>query len=383
VGGNGLNPISILNTNSLDKKLSESKRQASYFILEIEGKIENGDIEGYVNNVNNHYINSLKVNKGQIIGKNLKHIEDKFSSMYYQIIVWFLKNTDEDSLTLYVNKNDLEIVLIDELKEEKYDLWEIVCSVVSREQEQVKLFILVKDVNKELTYIMEKMTIKDIKSYNDIIKNLSDVISNLSHAWRQPLNNLNFSIINFIDELAEETNDSTVREEYYNEIWQIIKNLSGEIEKFKAFFEMDYQTDLFDVKEYLDLVFEILEEKIIKESIAIDTDINEQINIYGSHNEFLQIMYCILFDLIEHCKEVFDIKNRKINIQVTRDSEKVFMKIEPVYDREQYPDYELSINHLSMFQNIIHRRIQGSIELINEKIGHKLMIEFPLGIKEE
>lgn len=374
------NPIKFHNKNA-----AESMNQSSDLVLEIEGKINDNQMECYINNINNNYISAFDVKKEQVIGKAVSSLEDGFTSVYYQVANWFFNNPSEDSLRLYVNINDhaIETIPIEDLMMEQYNLWEIVCYVLSRDKNDIKLFILLKDFNKELNLIKERLNIKDIKSYDDIIMNLSVIISNLSHAWRQPLNSLNFSILNFVDELEDEKHDSQVSQEFYKEIWEIIKNLSGEIEKFKAFFEMDYKMNLFDVNQYLNLVFEILEEKIIRENIVISVQTNEEIYRYGSVNEFLQIMYCVLFDLIEHCKETFDVKNRKINIQLTRSVDQIVIDILPMYDLNQYPNHQLSLNHLSMFQNIIHRKMKGNIDILNEEENKRISITIPLKCKEE
>lgn len=365
--------------NNLDQDLIWVKNQSVEWIVEIEGKIEGDKLECYINNINNHYAQFLKVEKEQIIGKNINYIKNNLNSIYYKIINCFFHNSKKDTLTIYINKKDdnLEILPSEDIKEEKCDLWEIVGYLQSKSSDAVRVLIIVKDINEELDYIKEKITMRDIKSYNHIIMNLSDVISNLSHAWRQPLNSLNFSIINFMDEL-EEAHDNKIKEEFYKEIWQIIKSLSREIEKFKAFFEMDYKKEIFDIKKYLDLVFEILDEKIKKENIIIDVHIQEKINKYGSPNEFLQIMYCVLFDMIEHCKNTFDIQDRKIDIQVTRDKKNIFLKMNIIHDIEKKSNYKLYINHLSMFKNIIHSKMDGTIDLINDGTDHSLIIGFPI-----
>lgn len=367
---------------NLKQNSTNTKNQNLGFMLEIKGRVEDGQLKCYVNNINNHYLSYFKIKRKEIIGNRIWSLKDDFVNIYCQIIDYFWKNPAEESIHIYVKKigENLEIVNLGEIKNEKCELWQIVAYTFNRDTDLLEVFIFLKDISKEICSMKEEFSIKDIKNYNDIIMNLSDLVSNLSHAWRQPLNSLNFSIINLMDEIDSDTRNCEIVEEYYKEIWQIIKSLSLEIEKFKEFFEMDYKKEVFDIDKYLDLVIEILDEKIKKEHIKIDVRLKEKIKTYGSPNEFLQIMYCVFFDIIEHCRNGLDIHNRGLSIEITTKEQNVFFDIKAIYDTNQYKDFELSLNHLSMFKNIIPKKMEGTIELINNEAEKKVTISFPLNM---
>ncbi len=360
-----------------------SMNQSLDFTIEIEGKIENRQLQFYVNNMNSPYINHLKVKRSDIIGKNISHIYDGFANIYYEVGNYLFQNPMKESISIYVKKKNEtpEIVDFKEIMQEDCDFWQVMAYPFRRETDLIKLFIVIKDMSNDFNSMKEKRTIQDIEIYNDKIMSMSDMISNLSHAWRQPLNSLNFSIINLIDEIGNEPEDCEILDEYYQEIWQIIKNLSRKIEKFKSFFEMNYKKEFFDIKKYLDLVFEIMEEKIKKENIKINILTEEDIKMYGSPNEFVQLMYYIFFDILEYCKEVFDIYDRNLNIQIEENEEHIYIMIENEYDQEKYKDILLNLNHLSMLDNIIRKNMNGAIELKNDEDHKKVMIRFPLDIR--
>ncbi|MGF7060459.1 hypothetical protein [Brassicibacter mesophilus] len=360
----------------------DSINQSLDFTLEVEGRIKNDKLECYLNNINSHYCKYLNVERSEIIGNNIFSINDDFVNIYYQIMNYLFRNSMEDSVNIYIKKSGkkLEILSIEDIEEENCESYQIMAYAFRKDTQFLKVFIVIKDICKELRNMQEKSSIRDINNYNDKIMSMSDIVSNLSHAWRQPLNSLNFSIINLIDEIDNEAGENGLVNEYYNEIWQIIKNLSRKIDKFKAFFEMDYKKEIFYIKKYLDLVFEIMEEKIRKEHIKIDISIEENIKKYGSPNEFVQIMYCIFFDIIEYCKNALDIYNRKLKIQIYVNERDIFFDIKVVYDTEIYNNFKLSLNHISMFSSIIHKTMGGTINLINCGIENRVIISFPLDI---
>lgn len=369
------------NFQSPDIHLKYIKNSKDY-TLEVEGRIENNKLKCYVNNINSIYCDYLKLKRDNIIGENIFKIKDNFINVCYEIINYLFKNTIKDSITIYAKKknNTIEIVDLEEINEEEDIFWQIMAYSFRREASFINVFIVIKDIGEDLHSIKERKIIQDIKNYNDKIMSMSDIISNLSHAWRQPLNSLNFSILNLIDEIYSEKEDDSIIDEYYKEIWHIIKSLSRKIEKFKAFFEMNYKKEIFNIRTYLNLVFEIMEEKIKRENFKININIEEEIEKYGSSNEFVQIMYCIIFDMVEYCKNTLDIHNRELNIQINSDKDNVFINIKALYDTDKYKDYKLYLNRLSMFNNILQKNMEGSIDLINDKIENKIIITFPLNI---
>lgn len=360
------------------KHMSNSKD----YTLEVEGRIENNKLQCYVNNINSIYCDDLKIKRDDIIGKSIFKIKDNFTNICYEIINCLSENTRRDSITIYAKKrnNTIEVVDLKDINDEEYDLWQVMAHSLKREANFINVFIVIKNIGEDLHNIKERKIIQDIKNYNDKIMSMSDIISNLSHAWRQPLNSLNFSILNLIDEIYAEKEDDNIVDEYYKEIWHIIKSLSRKIEKFKAFFEMNYKEEIFNIKTYLDLVFEIMEEKIKRDNLKLNINIEEEIKKYGSSNEFVQIMYCIIFDIVEHCKNTLDMHNRELNIHIYSDKDNVFINIKALYDTDKYKNYKLYLNRLSMFNNILQKKMKGSIDLINNKIENKIIITFPLNI---
>lgn len=365
----------------LGKNIVDLINQPVGFSLEIEVRKEEG-IECYIKNVNEHYCEYLKTEKDKIIGVNIKDVNDEFRHIYYQLIYYILDNKTEDIFSLYVKKDHDKIKILDVGKGYMYNnknkFYEIMAYVLKRDIKKLRIFIVVRDFSKEINIISGISRILEISNYNDKIMNISEVVSNLTHSWRQPLNSLNFSIINLKDAIINEIKDPKLVNEYYSEIWQIIKNLSCSIEKFRTFFETDYEKKNYNLFECMNLIFEIMDEKIRKENIQICVDIKGDSQIYGSPNKFVQIMYCVFLDIIEYCKDNLDIFDRRLKIDINRDEKNVLIDIETIFDREKYIDFELDLKHISTFKHILHEFMRGNINLINSKTENKIIVSFPL-----
>lgn len=377
------NQYNLQNINQ-DKKLADciNQSKSAGFSFEIEAKKENEGIVCYIMGANEHYCERVKTKKNDLIGANIKDIDDEFKNLYYQLIYYLIEHNAGDFFNLYIKKDRENFEIIDIDKSYIYDtqneFYEIMACVLDRSVTSFRIFFVVRNFDKEIEIINRIGKILEINSYNDKITNISEVVSNLTHSWRQPLNSLNFSIINFKDEIIDATGDVKLANEYYNEIWSILESLSNKIEKFRSFFERNYEEKHYDLIQYLDLIFEILDEKIKKENIQIHIDAKDSFEVYGSPNEFVQIMYCIFFDIIEHCKAYLDIFNRKLNIEIYKDEKNAVISIQIIFDRQKYTDFTLDLEHMHAFAHIIHEILQGSIDLINDEMENKVIIRFPL-----
>ncbi len=377
------NQYNLQNINQ-DKKLADCINQlkSDGFSLEIEAKKTNKSIECYIIDANEHYCERVKIKKNDLIGANIKDIDDEFKNLYYQLIYYLIEHNAGDFFNLYIKKDQENFEIIDIDKSYIYDtqneFYEIMACVLHKSTTSLRIFFVVRNFDKEIEIINRIGKILEINSYNDKITNISEVVSNLTHSWRQPLNSLNFSIINFKDEIIDATGDAKLANEYYNEIWSILESLSNKIEKFRSFFERNYEEKYYDLIQYLDLIFEILDEKIKKENIQIHIDAKDVFEVYGSPNEFVQIMYCIFFDIIEHCKAHLDIFNRKLNIEIYKDEKNAVISIQIIFDRKKCTDFALDLEHMHAFAHIIHEILQGSIDLINDEMENKVVISFPL-----
>ncbi|WP_425449704.1 hypothetical protein [Dethiothermospora halolimnae] len=364
------------------KNIGDYIIESQNFTLKVHGKMEDEEFKCYIDDVNDVYLNYLKVEKQNVIGINILDIKDELSELYYNLVKKGFYNFDKENISIILRKenNNYKIVNLKDMQKCYGTFYKVNSYTLTREKNLIKVLLVISNVNRELNLKKEKNTVEDIKNYNDKIMSMSDVITNLSHSWRQPLNSLNFSIINLIDEI--DVDDSGILDEYYKEIWQIMESLSDKIEKFRSFFEMNDEKNFFSVEKYLNMVFEIMEEKIKKDHIKIDVIMGEKIRKYGSSNEFVQIMYCIFFDIIEYCKNVLDIYNRKISIEIHRNKKNILFNIKIIFDKSKYRHFKLCLNHLSMFNNIIHNKMNGFIKLTNTEIKNELVIGFPLDVEE-
>ncbi|MEJ8554688.1 hypothetical protein [Tepidibacter sp. Z1-5] len=353
---------------------------------EIEVVKEGNNIEFYIKNINTMFSEYLKISPNEIIGKNILDLyEQNSAKLYYKIALNIYNNKIKEGLKFYIRRtnNGSDIISFNEIDLEKNEIcFEISVYPFVEDEEIKKMFVVIKNVTQHLRKIQSLKKQYVVKNYNDKIISMSDIISNLSHVWRQPLNSLNFCILNLIDELKEECKYCVGLEDYYNEMWEIMKNLSKKIDKFQSFFECSDQNEYFQVKKCIELTLEIMEEKIKKDNIKINIKMNEKINVYSSPNEFSQCIYHVFCNVIEFCKKSFDINNRMVNVEIDSDENYINLKIKLIYDKEKYKTIKLNLENLSNINNIIEQRMNGTIGLIGDDLEKGVLLNFPLVVEE-
>ncbi|WFD10994.1 hypothetical protein [Tepidibacter hydrothermalis] len=353
---------------------------------ELEVVKEDSKVEFYIKNINTMFSEYLKIAPKEIIGKNILELYEPCSAkLYYEVALKIYNKEIKEDLKFYIKRTNSgsDIISFNEIDLEKNaSCFEISVYPFAEDKEIKKMFVVIKNVTKQLRKIQILKEQYVVKNYNDKIISMSDMISNLSHVWRQPLNSLNFCILNLIDELKEECKYCVDLEDYYNEMWEIMKNLSKKIDKFQSFFECSEHNEYFGVKKCIDLTFEIMEEKIKKDNIKINIEMDEKINIYSSPNEFSQCIYHIFCDVIEFCKKSFDINNRMVNIEIYSDAKYINLKIKLIYDKEKYKTINLNLENLFTIKNIIEQRMNGTIDLIDDGLENGVLLNFPLVVEE-
>ncbi|SHH26660.1 transcriptional regulator [Tepidibacter thalassicus] len=354
--------------------------------LEVEIREENQKPKFYIKNINTKDSEYLKIKSKDIIGKNIFDIYEYSSAkLYYEVALRIYNSKTKGSVKFYIkNKNGKSSIIFDKkiAIEEDANYMEITLYPFVEDNEMTKMFVVIKNATK---YLKEIQTLKEeeaVKIYNDKITSMSDIISNLSHVWRQPLNSLNFCILNLIDEIKDECKYCIDLEDYYKEMWEIMKSLSKKIDKFQSFFELSDKNEHFEMKRCIDLTFEIMEEKIKKDNIKISINAEEKINMYGCPNEFSQLMYHIFCDMIEWCKEYLDINDRILDVKIYSNNKIINFEIRLIYDKQKYKTIDLNLKNLMIIRNIVEQRMKGTISLMDDNLEKGILLNIPFSIEE-
>jgi signal transduction histidine kinase len=140
---------------------------------------------------------------------------------------------------------------------------------------------------------------------------MGEMIANIAHQWRQPLSAIStaasaMKLQKELNILSDETFDYS-----YEMIMKNTDLLSDTINNFKEFFIMDKEKSAFNLKQTIEKNITLIQNRLANSNIQVIMHLQDDLNIYGFKNEFMQVMINLLNNAIDALK-IKSIKEEKI-----------------------------------------------------------------------
>ena len=156
---------------------------------------------------------------------------------------------------------------------------------------------------------------------------MGEMIENIAHQWRQPLAQINSSII-LIDAILEKHNfKDTLVENKLTEIESLTSYMSKTISDFKNFFNPNKKKTIFNVEEAIQKASDILKGLINSHHIQIEMNIEKDLEINSYLGELQQVILIIINNSIDAFIHM-NIHFPKILINAYTDNENLVIHIE-------------------------------------------------------
>lgn len=131
---------------------------------------------------------------------------------------------------------------------------------------------------------------------------MGEMIGNIAHQWRQPLNTLNFILVNMMDEIDScDVNEES--KEYlagkFEKGFNIIQKMSETINDFRHFFKPEDDKKEFELLETVNSTLQLLEERMKVYDISIDINNQSPISLYGYSSHLSQVFLNIINNSID------------------------------------------------------------------------------------
>ncbi len=257
------------------------------------------------------------------------------------------------ALSIYKAQNDLEVVnsLNKKLLEINVNL-----------EKKVKEEVIENQKKSAIIFHQSKMA------------SMGEMLSNIAHQWRQPLSTISTIASGISMDLQFDVLDKEPTIDKLSNIVKITKNLSIVIDDFRNFYNVDKIKEEFKISEAITRCLELAEVVMINDKIAISTNLDSSMSIYGLKNEFIQAILNVLIaskDLLvknvhekryifidlyeENSKKVLVIKDNSIGI--SKDLEERIFKTDFLYELSD----EALDNGLFMTKLIIEKHFSGEI----------------------
>ncbi|MFY9081184.1 PAS domain-containing sensor histidine kinase [Aliarcobacter butzleri] len=156
---------------------------------------------------------------------------------------------------------------------------------------------------------------------------MGEMIENIAHQWRQPLAQINSSII-LIDAILEKHNfKDTLVENKLTEIESLTSYMSKTISDFKNFFNPNKKKTIFNVEEAIQKANDVLKGLINSHHIQLEMNIEKDLKINSYLGELQQVILIIINNSIDAFIHM-NIHFPKILINAYTDNESLVIHIE-------------------------------------------------------
>ncbi len=222
---------------------------------------------------------------------------------------------------------------------------------------------------------------------------MGEMIQNIAHQWRQPLSQINSTLM-LLDAYLNEKNcmDEKI-EKGISQIEDVTSYLSHTIDDFQNFFNPNKQRTLFKISDAIQRALNIVQGHINLKNIEIVNNISSELEIYGQREELQQVLLVLInnaidaFDMnnIVNSKIIFDMisKNNEVIIIVEDNAlgidEKIIERIFDPYFTTKYKSKGTGVG-LYLAKMILQNSLNGDLSVENGKEGAKFKIK--LGVKE-
>jgi len=217
---------------------------------------------------------------------------------------------------------------------------------------------------------------------------MGEMIGNIAHQWRQPLNTLGL----LIQELPRYYERDMFSKEYLesnvSRAMQVINYMSKTIDGFRNFIGPDREKEEFRVAEVLTRTISIVEAAFSQLNLRIEVSADEGIVIYGSPNEFTQVILNILVNAKDAVVER-RIQEPRVTVRLFQEKGKMVLTIadnaggipQEIMDRIFDPYFTTKGSDqgtgigLFMSKTIIEKNMSGTLTARNTEQGAEFRIE--------
>ena len=270
-------------------------------------------------------------------------------------------------------------------------------------EEKNKQIYVAKELLEELNSTLEKRIEEEISKntkqqimlmHQSKLVQMGEMIENIAHQWRQPLAQINSSVL-LIDMILNKNKfiDNTV-ENKLEEIESMTTYMSKTIDDFKNFFDPNKQKNRFKIKNAIEKSFDILKGLTNLHHIKVIIDIEKDLECDGHLEELQQVILIILNNAID-ALIINKISSPEITFKAYTKETDIIISIEDnalgIKDKhlnmifEPYFTTKLKTQGtgigLYMAKMIIESGLEGNLSVKNTLNGSCFTIQIPKGEK--
>ncbi|RXK11785.1 hypothetical protein CP965_11420 [Halarcobacter mediterraneus] len=221
---------------------------------------------------------------------------------------------------------------------------------------------------------------------------MGEMIENIAHQWRQPLAEINSTVLLLDATLSNKKVLDSEIEEKLLEIENLTKYMSNTINDFKNFFDPNKEREEFNIYENIQKTLKILNRRLSYYKIEVEIKVDRNISLNAYPDELNQVLLVLLNNSIDAFSEkkvplplieIFLRDTKKALILYIKDNayginNKIIDKIFEPYFTTKHKSQGTGLG-LYISKMIIEKGFNGRISVKNEDEGVCFILELPKG----
>ena len=237
---------------------------------------------------------------------------------------------------MLLRKEDLGRQLVEDIIRETRHLDKTFASkiyaLISLYEEEQEKNLDLKEENKKILAAWDKRNQIPEETKDQIIEqqsrlaSMGEMIDAIAHQWKQPLN----AISMMIEMLKDDFHTSDITSEYINDLEKSIHiqidYMVSTLSEFRNFLRPSTKNTQFYINTIVQNVQILMKDELIAQNLHLELDIDENIQFFGSKNEFKHLFINIINNSIDAFNEK-NISERKLSIKAYKDGKDIYLQI--------------------------------------------------------
>jgi len=155
---------------------------------------------------------------------------------------------------------------------------------------------------------------------------MGEMIDAVAHQWKQPLNIMHMQVDMLQYNFEDGDIDAEFIDKFIKEYKLQMKHMLSTLDEFRSFFRPNQEISNFSISEVIDNTLLLTKDEFIKNRIMFKKDIDKNIQLNGSENEFKHL----ILNIINNSKDAFienNIENRMITFTLYNKLNKIILEI--------------------------------------------------------
>ncbi|WP_375723865.1 ABC transporter substrate-binding protein [Arcobacter sp. KX21116] len=222
---------------------------------------------------------------------------------------------------------------------------------------------------------------------------MGEMIENIAHQWRQPLAQINSSVLLIDAVLSKNKFEDNTIENKLLEIESLTSYMSKTIDDFKNFFNPNKQKSIFKIESAIEKAYDVVKGSLNIHQIKITKNINKELKCKSYIYELQQVILTLLNNAID-ALVIMDIRTPEIIISVYESNNNIIITIEDnalgikedllekifvPYFTTKHKSQGTGLG-LYMAKLIIEDGLNGKLKVENKQHGACFIIEIEKGI---